>query len=401
MLESAYIKNFMHKTNLGILTDAAPSANSSTSREVADLIDECNAKNVVVSVYHPKLFPNDNYTEAFSRTTCRGLFYKNKRLALRFISEVSMSTSLTASILFKAGNAEKIDLLLWISPSIFNLLPAFILKKRNGAKIYLMLRDMFPYWAANIGIISRKGVVFKLLKTIADAQMSLADRIGVESSRSLEIFKSIYPQHCQKVEILRNWITVKSNTSNRAANVADRIIRIIYAGNIGLAQGVDHFIALLGFLKDKKDIEVHFVGRGNALGKLVAFSEQEKISNFYLHEPIPFAEFDSFLVNFDMGLVFLDFNIHASNIPGKAMSYLMNGLPVLGSINPGNELEIFVHENKLGCLDSSGNVNNFFSKIDCMVTNYRLGKYQSIEIKKKAEMYFSTQTACDQIVNFN
>jgi glycosyltransferase involved in cell wall biosynthesis len=391
----------MLNIRLGILTDAAPSVNSSTSREVADLIDECQSQNVSVNVYHPALFPSDTYPRAQVQTSCTGFLYKNKRLPLRFLSEVLISIRLAVKILFDSRKNAKTDVVLWISPSIFNVLPAYVLKARNGTKIYLMLRDMFPHWAANIGIISRKGLIFNFFKMVADRQMNIADRIGVESSGALEFFKGIYPQHVHKVEILRNWIVVNERKIDKPENFADGIVKIIYAGNIGFAQGIDHFIGLLDFLKDRQDIEFHFVGRGDAVDEILTYVDSKRIKNFFRHEPIPFKDFDQFLVNFDIGLVFLNHHIRTSNVPGKAMSYLMTGLPVLGAINPENELESFVDTNQLGRLDSSGDVGHFLVKVDLMIADYRLGKYKASEIKKKSEIHFSATTALNQIVNLN
>jgi hypothetical protein len=291
----------MTNIRLGILTDAAPSVNSSTSREVADLIDECQSQNVSVNVYHPALFSNDTYPRAHVKTSCTGFLYKNKRLPLRFFSEVLISISLAVKILFDSRKNAQTDLVLWISPSIFNLLPAYVLKARNGTKIYLMLRDMFPHWAANIGIISRKGLIFKFLNMVSDRQMNIADRIGVESSGALEFFKDIYPQHMHKVEILRNWIVVKECKIDKIEYLSDGVIRIIYAGNIGFAQGIDHFIGLLDFLKDRQNIEIHFVGRGDAVDEILAHVNSRVIKNFFRHDLIPFADFDKFLINFDIG----------------------------------------------------------------------------------------------------
>ena len=365
------------------------------------MIDECQSQNVSVNVYHPALFPNDTYSRAHVQTSCTGFFYKHKRLPLRFLSEVFISIFLAFTILFDSRKNAKTDVVLWISPSIFNVLPAYVLKARNGTKIYLMLRDMFPQWAANIGIISRKGLAYKFFKMVADRQMNIADRIGVESSGALEFLRSIYPQHMHKVEILRNWIVVKECKIDKVENLADGAVKIIYAGNIGFAQGIDHFIGLLDFLKDRQDVEFHFVGRGEAVDDILAYVDSKGIKNFFQHDPIPFADFDQFLVNFDIGLVFLSHQIRTSNVPGKAMSYLMTGLPVLGAINPENELESFVNTNQLGQLDSSGDVDQLLVKADRMIADYRLGKYKASEIKQKSEIHFSAATALNQIVNLN
>jgi glycosyltransferase involved in cell wall biosynthesis len=54
---------------------------------------------------------------------------------------------------------------------------------------------------------------------------------------------------------------------------------------------------------------------------------------------------------FDVGLVTLDRRLKTHNVPGKTLSYLYWGKPVLASINPGNDLFDLLRESQAGlCL---------------------------------------------------
>ena len=57
----------------------------------------------------------------------------------------------------------------------------------------------------------------------------------------------------------------------------------------------------------------------------------------------------------NVGIVALDPRHKTHNIPGKFLSYLQAGLPVLASINPGNDLAELIKNEEVGrvCIDNS------------------------------------------------
>lgn len=331
---------------IALITDAAPSANSSTSREVQDFTDICKVNFCPIVLIYPSKDVEDKYIGAHHSITCRPIFYKSNNVFLRFISEAFIALMISIKITLAPQTNLNISKIIFISPSIFNIFPSLILKYRTKADLYLMLRDMFPFWLVDIGKIKDGSLIFAFLKVFADFQMNSSTYIGVESRKSLNFFLEKYPQHFQKTEVLWNWMTTKKVKDREFVNREP--IRVIYAGSIGEAQGVDNFIALLNHWKDRKDIEIHILGRGIGVKKLLLFSKDRGIKNLFTHEPIDVMRFDEFLLNYDIGLFFLRHDLMASNIPGKFMSYVMNGLPVLGSVNPGNELTSFVIQNGLG-----------------------------------------------------
>lgn len=379
-----------------LITDAAPSAKSSTSREVQDFVDICNLNSTPISVIYPSKNNEDIYMGVEYSITCQPIFYKSNNLIFRLISEVLMALMLSIKILVKGTFRTNISKIIYISPSIFNIVPALLLKKITRVDIYLILRDMFPFWLVDIGKLNSKSITFKLLKMIADLQMSASNYIGVESKSSLNVFLKKYPMYESKTEILWNWITTKK--------VKDIVvkesmpIRVVYAGSLGEAQGIDHFIALIQYWKNRADIEIHILGRGVGIKKLINYAVAHNIKNFYINDQVELNEFDDFLSNFNIGLLFLNYDLKSSNIPGKFMSYVMNGLPVLGAVNPGNDLISFVRLNELGYLDSSGSENNFLDSADNMIREYKANKFSRKNIQNSSVEYFSTQKAYEKII---
>lgn len=385
----------MSNTNyLVILTDAAPDVMNSTSREVIDLLAECKKKNMSTIVMTARPVNEITYADATIAIYAKVPFYKSKSHYLRLISENLLSLTLIFHFFCRFGFKVNIRGVAWISPSIFNLWAALFLKLLYKAKIYLILRDLFPFWLSNVGIVKTNGLVFHLLKLVADLQMYASDRIGVESPSTVNFFKENYPNYLPKVEVLWNWMNV-ADYDKYKPNMQN--IRFVYAGNLGKAQGSEMFLALCERFRDDSNIEIHFIGRGADYAKVVSFKNDNSVGNLYIHDQLPPEEIDFFLRLNSIGLVFLRPDLKASNIPGKFMSYVLNGLPVLASVNVGNDLLEIIPQFKMGKVNTSADKNDFLNVAEAMIEDYKNSFYDSGSIVSHAQDLFSTQKAFTQI----
>jgi glycosyltransferase involved in cell wall biosynthesis len=383
--------------HLVILTDAAPDAMTSTSREVIDLLAECKKKNLSTIVMTARSVNEIKYLDATIAIYAKAPFYKSKSHILRLISENLLSLALIFHFFCRFGFKVNIRGVVWISPSIFNLWAALFLKLVYRARIYLVLRDLFPFWLSNVGIIKTNGIVFHLLKLIADLQMHTSDRIGVESPSTVNFFKENYPNYLPKVEVLWNWMNV-IDYDKYQPNMQN--IRFVYAGNFGKAQGSEMFLALCERFRDDLNIEIHFIGRGDDYAKIVSFKNDHNIENLYIHNQLPPEEIDFFLRLNSIGLVFLRPDLKTSNIPGKFMSYVLNGLPVLASVNLENDLLEIIPQFNMGKVNTSADKNVFLNVAEAMVADYKNSIYDSGSIVSHAQDLFSTQKAFTQIECF-
>lgn len=102
---------------------------------------------------------------------------------------------------------ENYDGIVWYSPSIFFGPLISRLKKKYGCRAYLVLRDMFPDWAVELGLIN-KGLSYYFLKFIEFSQYKVADRIGIQAPGNFKYFNDRFlRQFKPKVELLWSWIT--------------------------------------------------------------------------------------------------------------------------------------------------------------------------------------------------
>ena len=87
----------------------------------------------------------------------------------------------------KFFKANRCDLVVWYSPSIFFGSLVKKLKQLFGCRSYLVLRDIFPQWAVDAGIL-KKGWVHGYFRKKEMEQYDSADIIGVQSPANLDYF---------------------------------------------------------------------------------------------------------------------------------------------------------------------------------------------------------------------
>ena len=102
--------------------------------------------------------------------------------------------------------------IVYYSPTIFFGHLITKLKKRFDCPAYLILRDLFPQWAIDEGMISEQSLITKYLRYFERKNYQASDVIGLMSERNIEVFKTLQPQY-QNLEVLRNWVSIDSHSN--------------------------------------------------------------------------------------------------------------------------------------------------------------------------------------------
>jgi glycosyltransferase involved in cell wall biosynthesis len=129
----------------------------------------------------------------------------------------------------------------------------------------------------------------------------------------------------------------------------------VYAGNMGVAQGMDILLNLAERLRSRQDVGFVFVGRGSDAQRLREDAAARGLSNVVFYDEIDPTEIAGLYAQCHVGIVALDPRHKTHNVPGKFLSYMQSGLPVLASINPGNDLVGLIDGERIGrvCTDHS------------------------------------------------
>lgn len=324
-----------------LFSDAFPPFQSSASIQLKDLTESLTKADHEVHVFTTSQIINEDKSpiNSHSITRIKNLRTKNVNFFFRGIAEMMIPITTLFSFFLSKKKKEKWDLIIWYSPTIFFGIPVLIIKKYLGCKSYLILRDIFPQWALDVGIL-KKGIIYSFFKIIERIQYRAADRIGIQSISNMGYFKNNFPKYLNKIEVLDNWLAPLAREDCRLDFVndpfKDRFI-FIYAGNIGSAQGLENVLKFALNL-DEELFSFIFIGSGDQKEKLKDFVKQNNLSNIFFHDQIPHNQIFSLYRKCDLGIISLDLNHKTHNIPGKMLSYLQAGLPVFGLVNKYNEI---------------------------------------------------------------
>jgi glycosyltransferase involved in cell wall biosynthesis len=295
--------------------------------------------------------------------------------------------------------ATRWDGLVWYSPTIFLGPLVRALKRECGCRGYLILRDLFPDWAVDAGIL-RKGLVYRAFKRVERGQYAAADVIGVQTSANVERVAADSPPGAT-IETLSNWLAkpaaVRPSIDLSAGPLASRTI-FAYTGNMGAAQGMDCLIDLAHRMKDRRDAGFLFVGRGSDVARLRAMVDAWRLDNVQFIDEVDSDVIPGLLEQCQVGLIALDPRHTTHNIPGKLLAYLHAGLPVLARINPGNDLEALINDAGIGFVVAGDRQAEFQRHAEDLLVSPSLRASMGEAGRRLGERMFSPAEAVTQVV---
>lgn len=296
----------------------------------------------------------------------------------------------------------KVDGVVYYSPSIFFGFLVTKLKRHFNCKAYLVLRDLFPQWAIDEKMIGEHSPVTYYLRFFETRDYQAADRIGLMSEKNVEVFQKLQPRF-RNVEVLRNWVAIDSNDSIQSywreqLGLQEKVI-FLYGGNIGKAQDMPNLMRLAHSLKDEPTAHFVIVGQGESFQEVKTFIDEKALTNVTLMPSISQDEFQVLLSEVDVGLFSLARSHTAHNFPGKILGYIDNDLPILGSVNPGNDLMCVINDHKAGFVFENGDDEALLRAARDLVVSFDLRKHCGENARQLLESHFSVESAADKVLN--
>ena len=294
---------------------------------------------------------------------------KNTNLIEKGISTVMVEPQFKAAIRkFFAG--VRFDLVLYTTPPVtFESVVRYI-KKRDGAVTYLMLKDIFPQNAVDIGMMRTSGAMGAVYRYFRHKEKSLyaaSDHIGCMSPANCEYILRHNPEIApERVEVCPN-ITVIEDMSvtgaerteiRRRYGVPEDKTVFIYGGNLGKPQGIPFLMECLRTQREK-DAFFLIIGSGTEYPALKRFIAEEKPSDVALMPGLPKREYERLCAACDVGLIFLDHRFTIPNFPSRMLSYMKAKMPILAVTDPNTDVGKVITEGGFGWWCESSDAARF------------------------------------------
>lgn len=292
----------------------------------------------------------------------------------------------------------KFDLLLYSTPPITFANVVQYIKKRDGAKAYLMLKDIFPQNAVDLGMMQTtgmKGLLYKYFRKKEKKLYALSDRIGCMSQANVDyLLKHNTEIPREKVEICPNCIEVRDvrlfeqermDMRDKYGIPKDKRI-FVYGGNLGKPQDVPFIISCLKKCAELTEAYFVIAGTGTDRHLLEHYVKEEQPSHVKLFEYIPKEEYDQMIACCDVGLIFLDHRFEIPNFPSRLLSYMQAGLPVLACTDTSTDIGKVIVEGGFGWWCGS-NCTQDFLEIVAYIDDEQIESMRQISLNYEENNY--------------
>ena len=283
---------------------------------------------------------------------------------------------LTLESKFKSGikkyfNDVKFDLVLYSTPPITLQKAVKFVKLRDQAKTYLLLKDIFPQNAVDLGMFkttSIKSLTYKVFRDKEERLYKISDYIGCMSKANVDYVLKHNPSISNEiVEVCPNTIEPndvdiseyeKKQIREKYHIPIDKTI-FIYGGNLGKPQGIDFLIECIRANENNKESYFLIVGSGTEFGKLKSFFNEEKPKKARILSQLPRSDYEVLANSCDVGLIFLDKRFTIPNFPSRLLSYMQASMSVLAATDLNTDIGKVIESGSFGLWCESVDVDRF------------------------------------------
>ena len=269
------------------------------------------------------------------------------------------------------------DLILYSTPPItFTDVVRNLKKGTSSAISYLLLKDIFPQNAVDLGMFSKNSLIYWYFRQKEIGLYKHADYIGCMSPANVEFVlrHNSFLVH-ERVEIAPNSIELKMDPINidresirkKYDLPIDRPI-FIYGGNLGKPQGIDFLIQCLNANCQRNDCHFLIVGNGTEYHKLENWFINTKTDNVSLFPRLPKEDYDALVQSCDIGLIFLDHRFQIPNYPSRLLSYLEYKMPIIAATDINTDIGTIAEKNGYGYCCESKYVESFTACVNKYIT---------------------------------
>lgn len=255
----------------------------------------------------------------------------------------------------KVGNAklENFDFLLCESPPLFLGYSALRLARQKKAKLIFNVSDLWPESAEKLGVVNNKF----LLKLAYNLEEKLYKRSCLVTGQTQGICHNINERFpAVKTYWLPNGVDlsyynpsmVESGNWREKNNFSKEDVVLLYAGIIGIAQGLEVILSAAKNFTDKPNIKFVFIGSGPEKDKLLQLKAEQNLTNVFFLDAISKKEMPSVLRSVNAAIIPLrKLDLFLGAIPSKIFENLAMEVPVLLGVN-GEARQLFIDKGNAG-----------------------------------------------------
>jgi colanic acid biosynthesis glycosyl transferase WcaI len=269
------------------------------------------------------------------------------RLALRILQFLCYQILSTV-----AGLTQDCDVLLATNPGLTTALPLLVLGRLRGKPFVFSVHDVYPDVGVSLGVFRSRAII-SFVAWLEHFCLNHAEYVRILSDSFAPAMRAMGVPEA-KIVLIYDWVDTDlikpmpcDNAFSAEHDLQDKFV-VLYAGNIGLSQGLEHVLGAAERLSIHKDIRFLFVGDGAGRARLMEQAEQLRLANVMFLPFQPRARLPEVLGTADVSLVVLQKGFGSHSLPSKSFSILASGRPLISCVDADSDMSRLVERSQGG-----------------------------------------------------
>lgn len=289
------------------------------------------------------------------------------------------------------------DFILCESPPLFLGYSALYLAKKKKAKLIFNVSDLWPESAEKLGVVTNSS----MLKMAYNLEEKLYKASVLVSGQTQGICENIHQRFPQvKTYWLPNGVDmnyynpqqITADDFRTKSNISENDFVFLYAGIIGLAQGLEIILEAAKAVKDKPHLKFVLLGNGPEKPKLIDMQKQYGLSNVIFIDFVPKSQMPQVLKSVNAAIIPLKkLDLFKGAIPSKIFESLAMELPVLLGVD-GEARELFINKGNCGIYFEPENVSELVKAILEISTNKEKARQLGMNGRNYVNQNFNRDT---------
>lgn len=292
------------------------------------------------------------------------------------------------------------DFLMCESPPLFLGYSAMYLARKKRAKLVFNVSDLWPESAEKLGVVTNTW----LLKMAYRLEEKLYKKSVLVTGQTQGICKNIQTRFPSvKTYWLPNGVDISYFNPDELApkgwrrhqHFAETDFICLYAGILGLSQGIEVILQAAELVKDNTAIKFVLLGSGPEKEKLIDLKNKLMLNNVFILDGISKEEIRFVLKEVNVAIIPLKkLDLFLGAIPSKIFENLAMKVPVILGVD-GEARELFVNQGKCALYAEPENSKSYAEAVLKLFNNDMMCK----QLAEAGRNYVSTEFNRNTIAN--
>ena len=302
---------------------------------------------------------------------------------------------------------EKIDLILYATPPVTFAWAVSYAKRKFNAMTYLMLKDIFPHNAVDLGLIKKTSLLWIFFRKVEIQLYNISDVIGCLSPANINFIQKQNPfipefkleEFPNSLRLNSQEIAISRDVIREKLAISTKKIVLIYGGNLGVPQGISFLLQIINQTKDLHNFHIVIAGKGSEYDRIKAFIHDNQLKHISLFSFLPIKEYNALVKASDIGLILLDKKFTMPNFPSRLLAYLEAGIPIISATDTATDIGRILEAHQCGFNLVHSDILNFIKTINLLLEKDAIRIKMGENAKKLLLEKYTTKQSYEIIMN--